>query len=91
MSHAIEEADLIAPERLAECVIDSELIESHRPLDQQRRPLTYRERLQAIEHEIKIILIAGENVAAGFELSRADLDRVSVAVDRVTWICEVRR
>ena len=85
MSHAIDELDIISPGRRAPSVIDSMLIENRKPAD-KRRTLTNRERLLAIEHEARLIAVAGENIATGQELTQADLRRVWLAVERINWI-----
>lgn len=85
MSYAIDEADLIEPQRLAECVVDDIVNDSRKPAAQRRR-LTIREMRMAIEFEMQLVCLAASNVAEGVVLSPEDIDRVWAAASRIQWI-----
>jgi len=85
MTHAIDETDLIEPERLAECVIDDVISDARRPQSKRRR-LTIREMRQAIGFELQLVCVAASNVAQGIELSAEDVHRVWAASERIQWI-----
>ena len=88
MTWAVDEADLIAPQRLAQSVMDDLLIEERRPArkDRERRRLTVRELRIAIEHEVRLVVVAAENAAGGRVLSNADIDRLWLAAESIAWI-----
>ena len=88
MSWAVDEADLIEPQRLAPSVIDDLLIEDSRAMrrGEQPRRLTIRELRIAVEHEVRFVLVAAENTAEGRVLSDADLDRLWLAAESISWI-----
>ncbi len=87
MSRAIDEADLIEPQRLAECVIDDLINAARRPRDQRPR-LTVREMRAAIEFETQLVCVAASNVAQGLPLTQDDVDRIWLARERILWIWE---
>lgn len=85
MSRAVDEVDLIEPDRLAEAVIDDVIAEAQRPPDKRRR-MTIREMRTAIEVELQLVCVAASNIAAGIALTPEDIHRVWAAKERVLWI-----
>jgi len=85
MVSAIDDAELIEPDRLAEAVIDDIVSDQHRPMDRRRR-LSIREMRTAIEFEILVVCVAASNVSQGVALSPEDIDRVWAAGERIKWI-----
>ena len=80
------DADLIAPQHLAECVIDQLKIERRKPPRNGRPGISAREALQAQWFEVHLIVVAIQNVANGMELSEVDLARVTTAWQRIDFI-----
>lgn len=85
------DAQLIEPQRLAQCVLDHVKSEAKKkPADRVR--LTYREALIALLVESQIVTVTALNVANDVELSEADKERLIVAhrtIERV--VSEVLR
>ena len=85
------DADLIEPQRLAECVIDSLKIErrlsaSHQGGRRRRHGISHREALQALQFEAQLVAVAASNLANGVELSEGDRARLLIAWGRIDII-----
>ena len=80
------DADLIEPQRLAECVIDQLKIDERKTPRTGPR-ITAREALRALWFEAQVIVVGAHNVANGLTLSDEDLDRVATAWSRIDFIC----
>lgn len=83
------DADLIEPQRLAECVIDRIKIERGKHGDAAGRPLSAREGLMALHFEAHFVAVAAQNVAQGIALEADDLARLMVAWARIAFIANV--
>ena len=79
------DADLIEPQRLAECVIDRIKID-RRKRDYAGRALSAREALLALTFEAQLVALCAENQAQGIVLTDADRARLLVAWARITTI-----
>lgn len=79
------DADLIEPQRLAECVIDRIKVD-RRKRDYAGRPLSAREALLALTFEAQLVALCAENQAQGVALTDADRARLLVAWARITTI-----
>jgi hypothetical protein len=92
MSSLLEaiDADLIDNNRLAECVIDQLRVERRKPTE-QRRGITTREALVALEFEALYVLTCAENLRLGMTLGGEDYVRLRVACRRITTIGEMTR
>ena len=58
-----------------------------RPADHRIRrapPLPFREALLGVDHEAHVVAIAAGRIEAGHQLSRADLDRLVLAAERIS-------
>lgn len=82
------DADLIEPQRLAECVIDQLKIERRKSPADTRHGLSAREALIALQFEAQLIAVAAHSLSQGFTLSAHDLARLLVAWARVEAILE---
>lgn len=83
------DADLIEPQRLAECVIDQIKIERRKSGDAAGRPLSAREGLIALHFEAHFVAVAAQNMAQGMALEADDLARLMVAWARIAFIANV--
>jgi hypothetical protein len=83
------DADLIEPDRLAECVIDTLKSERRRPpRDGRQRGISAREALIALKFEATFVWVCAANLRAGTELVDDDFDRLVVACQRIDTIVE---
>lgn len=80
----------VDPDRRAAVAIDKIVNEQKRWAVKNRRPaaLTAREALVAIQFECLVIWTAGANIRAGVELSDEDMERVSLAIQRIDTIVD---
>lgn len=86
------DADLIEPQRLAECVIDQLKIEHRHPPKDKPRGISAREAMRAINYEAHLVATAALNIAEGLPLTDADRSRLLVAWARIeTLTSEVSR
>ena len=78
----------VEPQRVAGVALDHvrrfRLADGHR----HTRALTAREALKAIHFEVNLIWTTWASVKAGVELSRADSDRVNIAMGQIDAIVE---
>lgn len=81
------DADLIEPQRVAQCVID-ELTIARRRSGHSGRGLSAREGLQALDFEARLVAVAAQNVAHGMALQADDLSRLMLAWARITTIAK---
>ena len=79
------DADLIEPQRLAECVVDRIKVD-RRKRDYAGRALSAREALLALAFEAQLVAVCAENQAQGVALTDADRARLLVAWARITTI-----
>ena len=87
---AVDEADLIEPDRLAASVLDDVINERRKPVAQRRR-LAPIEALTALEYEAHFVMVAAENLSHGIDLHDGDRKRLAEAWRRVnTLLKEVR-
>lgn len=77
------DADLIEPQRLAECVIDALRIERRKPPTDKPRGISARDALKAIHFEAQLVATAALSVAEGVPLTDADKTRLMVAWARI--------
>lgn len=80
------DADLIEPQRLAQCVVDQLGLERRRPRRDGPRGITAREALQALAFEAQLVALCAENQAQGTVLTDADRARLLVSWARITTI-----
>lgn len=73
------DADLIEPQRLAQCVVDQLRVERRRPHRAVNRGLSAREALQALAYEAQLVAVCAENQALGMPLTADDRARLLVA------------
>lgn len=83
------DADLIEPQRLAECVIDRIKVDRRKHGDAAGRPLSARESLIALHFEAHFVAVAAQNLAHGIALDADDLARLMVAWARIAFIANV--
>lgn len=82
MSRALDEADLIEPQRLAACVLDDIAVDKRKP-GAQRQRLAATDALAALEYEAHLVMVAAENVRHGVHLTDGDRERLFEAWRRV--------
>lgn len=96
MSWAIDEADVIEPERLAESAIDDLIAEDTsiregKKQPENRRRLTVAEKFAVIQFEAQVICVAASNIRQGIELTAEDVERCWVAKARIEYLLEADR
>lgn len=73
------DADLIEPQRLAQCVVDQLRLERRGPRRTDSRGLSAREALQALAYEAHLVAVCAENQALGMPLTNDDRARLLVS------------
>ncbi len=82
------DADLIEPQRLAECVIDQLKIERCTLPPDQPRGITAREALIALRYDAQLVALSASNLSHGVALTDYDLACLLVAWGHIEAVME---
>lgn len=83
------DADLIEPQRLADCVLDELRAERRRPpRDDRQRGISLRDAVTALRFEFTLVAVAAGNIAAGVALSDDDRARLMIAGLRIEAVLD---